>query len=56
MTVPPSLSATASGLKSIALNLDIKFSDWNNDFTVTAPKGATPLNTGGLLGGLGSTA
>ncbi|MEP6641994.1 MAG: hypothetical protein ABJB93_08825 [Gaiellales bacterium] len=56
MTVPPSLSSSASGLKSIALNLDIKFSDWNNDFTVTAPKGATPLNTGGLLGGLGSTA
>jgi hypothetical protein len=50
MTVPPSLSSTASGLKSLALNLDIKFSDWNNDFTVTAPKGATPLNTGGLLG------
>jgi hypothetical protein len=50
MTVPPSLSSTASGLKSIALNLDIKFSDWNNDFTVTAPKGAKPLNTGGLLG------
>jgi hypothetical protein len=50
MTVPPSLSSTASGLKSLALNLDIKFSDWNTDFTVTAPKGATPLNTGGLLG------
>ena len=56
MTVPPSLSSSASGLKSIALNLDIKFSDWNSDFTVTAPKGATPLNTGGLLGGLGATA
>jgi hypothetical protein len=56
MTVPPSLSSSASGLKSIALNLDIKFSDWNNDFTVTAPKGAKPLNTGGLLGGFGSTA
>jgi hypothetical protein len=50
MTVPPSLSSTASGLKSLALNLDITFSDWNTDFTVTAPKGATPLNTGGLLG------
>ena len=50
MTVPPSLSSTASGLKSLALNLDIKFSDWNNDFTVTAPKGAKPLDTGGLLG------
>ena len=52
MTVPPSLSSQASGLKGIALTLDIKFSDWNKDFTVTAPKGATPLNSGGLLGGL----
>jgi hypothetical protein len=56
MTVPPSLSSSASGLKSIALNLDIKFSDWNKAFTVTAPKGATPLDTSGLLGGLGGAA
>ena len=56
MTVPPSLSSSASGLKALSLNLDIKFSDWNKDFTVTAPKGATPLNTGGLLGGLGAGA
>jgi hypothetical protein len=56
MTVPPSLSRSASGLKALALTLDIKFSDWNKDFTVTAPKGATPLNTGGLLGGLGAGA
>jgi hypothetical protein len=54
--VPPSLSSQASGLKGISLNLDIKFSDWNKDFTVTAPKGAKPLNTGGLLGGLGAGA
>ena len=46
-----SLSSQASGLKGIALNLDIKFSDWNKDFSVAAPKGATPLNSGGLLGG-----
>ena len=56
MDLPPSLSSQASGLKGIALNLDIKFSDWNKDFTVTAPSGATPLNTGGLLGGLGAGA
>jgi len=56
MEVPPSLSSQASGLKGISLNLDIKFSDWNKDFTVTAPSGATPLNTGGLLGGLGAGA
>jgi hypothetical protein len=56
MDVPPSLSSQASGLKGIALNLNIKFSDWNKDFSVTAPSGATPLNTGGLLGGLGAGA
>jgi hypothetical protein len=54
MDLPPALSAQASGLKAISLNLDIKFSDWNKDFTVSAPSGATPLNTGGLLGGLGA--
>jgi hypothetical protein len=52
MTVPPSLSGQASGLKGISLNLDIKFSDWNKDFSVSAPHGATPLNAGGLFGGL----
>lgn len=56
MTVPPSLSSSASGLKSIALNLEIKFSDWNQAFSVTAPTGATPLNTGGLFGGLSGAA
>jgi hypothetical protein len=56
MTVPRSLSSSASGLTSIALNLDIKFSDWNKPFSVTAPKGAKPLNTGGLFGGLSSAA
>jgi hypothetical protein len=52
MTVPQSLSSQASGLKGLAFNLDVKFSDWNKDFSVSTPKGATPLNTGGLLGGL----
>jgi hypothetical protein len=56
MTVPKSLAAQAGGLKSLALNFDIKFSDWNKDFSVSAPKGAKPLNTGGLLGGLGAGA
>ncbi len=54
MDVPPSLQAQASGLKNIALDLDIKFSDWNQDFTVNAPAGATPFNSAGLLGGLGA--
>jgi hypothetical protein len=54
MDVPASLQGQASGLKSIALNLDVKFSDWNQDFTVKAPSGATPFNSAGLLGGLGA--
>ncbi len=54
MDVPPSLQSQTSGLKDIALNLNITFSDWNQDFTVTAPAGATPLNSSGLLGGLGA--
>jgi hypothetical protein len=54
MDLPPSLQTQASGLKSIDLNLDIKFSDWNQDFTVKAPAGATPFNSAGLLGGLGA--
>jgi hypothetical protein len=54
MDVPPALQGQASGLKSIALNLDVKFSDWNQDFTVKAPSSATPFNSAGLLGGLGA--
>jgi hypothetical protein len=54
MDVPASLQSQASGLKSLALNLDVKFSDWNQDFSVKAPSGATPFNSAGLLGGLGA--
>jgi hypothetical protein len=54
MDVPPSLRNQASGLKSLALNLDVKFSDWNQDFSVKAPSGATPFNSAGVLGGLGA--
>ncbi len=54
MSLPPSLRAQADGLKSVELNLDVKFSDWNQDFTVKAPAGATPFNSAGLLGGLGA--
>jgi hypothetical protein len=56
MTVPKGLASQAQGLKSLALDFDIKFSDWNKDFSVSAPAGAKPLNTGGLLGGLGAGA
>ncbi len=52
MQIPPSMSAQASGIKGVALSMDIKFSDWNQDFSVTAPSGAKPLDAGGLLGGL----
>lgn len=55
MTVPKGLASQANGLKSLALDLDIKFSDWNKDFSVSAPSGAKPLNAGGLLGGLGAS-
>jgi len=54
MDLPPALQTQASGLKSIDLSLDIKFSEWNQDFTVKAPAGATPFNSAGLLGGLGA--
>jgi hypothetical protein len=56
MTLPKSMAAQANGLKALALDFDIKFSDWNKDFSVSAPAGAKPLNTGGLLGGLGTGA
>jgi hypothetical protein len=52
MDIPRSLQGQASGLTSLGLNLDVKFSDWNQDFTVKAPAGATPFNSAGLLGGL----
>ena len=54
MDLPPALQTQSSGLKSIDLSLDIKFSEWNQDFTVKAPAGATPFNSAGLLGGLGA--
>jgi hypothetical protein len=52
MDVPPAMASQAGGLKGFSLSVDVKFSDWNKDFSVTKPSGATPLNTGGLLGGL----
>jgi hypothetical protein len=54
MTLPKAMAAQANGLKAISVNFDIKFSDWNKDFSVSTPSGAKPLNTGGLLGGLGT--
>jgi hypothetical protein len=55
MTVPKALAKQAAGLKSLSVDFDVKFSNWNKDFSVSRPSGAKPLNTAGLLGGLGAT-
>ena len=52
LDVPSDLQKDANGLTGIDVKVDATFSDWNSDFTVTAPSGATPLNSGGLFGGL----
>ena len=52
LDVPSDLQKDANGLTGIDLKVDATFSDWNSDFTVTVPSGATPLNSGGLFGGL----
>jgi hypothetical protein len=51
MTIPPALRSQASGLTGFDFKLGLTFSNWNQDFTVKKPAGATPLNAGGLLGG-----
>jgi len=55
IVVPPKLIAGAGGLKGLDLSLSVTFTNWNQSFTVTAPSGATPLSTSGLLSGLGAT-
>jgi hypothetical protein len=56
MDIPPLLQKDANGLTALDVKLDATFSDWNADFTVTAPSGATPLDSGGLFGGLAPAA
>jgi hypothetical protein len=54
--LPASVQKTADGLTGFDLKIDATFSDWNSDFTVKAPAGATPLDSGGLFGGALSSA
>jgi hypothetical protein len=56
LDVPADLQKDANGLTGLDLKVDATFSDWNSDFSVTAPSGATPLNSGGLFGGLAPAA
>jgi hypothetical protein len=51
MDIPADLQKDANGLTGFDLKIDATFSDWNADFTVSAPSGATPLDSGGLFGG-----
>jgi hypothetical protein len=54
--IPADMQKDASGLTGLDLKVDATFSGWNEDFTVNAPSGATPLDSGGLFGGLGQAA
>jgi hypothetical protein len=56
LDIPASVQKTADGLQGFDLKIDATFSDWNSDFTVSAPAGATPLDSGGLFGGALSSA
>jgi hypothetical protein len=56
LDVPADLQKDANGLTGVDFKVDATFSDWNSDFSVTAPSGATPLNSGGLFGGLAPAA
>jgi hypothetical protein len=56
LDIPASAQKTADGLQGFDLKVDATFSDWNSDFTVSAPAGATPLDSGGLFGGALSSA
>ena len=56
LDIPADLQKTANGLTAVDFKVDGTFSDWNSDFSVSAPSGATPLNAGGLFGGLAPAA
>ena len=56
LDIPASAQKSADGLQGFDLKIDATFSDWNSDFTVSAPAGATPLDSGGLFGGALSSA
>jgi hypothetical protein len=54
--VPSTLEGPLSGLRSLDLRVEGTFSDWNAPVSVTAPRGAHPLDTQNLPGGLGAVA
>jgi len=54
--VPADLQKDSNGLTGLDIKVDATFSDWNSDFTVKVPSGATPLDSGGLFGGLSQAA
>jgi hypothetical protein len=54
--IPADMQKDANGLTGLDVKVDAKFSDWNSDFTVNTPSGATPLDSGGLFGGLSQAA
>jgi hypothetical protein len=56
LDIPADMQKQSNGLTGLDVKVDAKFSDWNSDFTVTAPSGATPLDSGGLFGGLSQAA
>jgi hypothetical protein len=51
LDIPADLQEDANGLTGFDVKIDATFSDWNSDFTVSTPSGATPLDSGGLFGG-----
>jgi hypothetical protein len=56
LDIPADLQKDANGLTAVDFKIDGTFSDWNSDFSVSAPSGATPLDSGGLFGGLAPAA
>jgi hypothetical protein len=54
--IPSDLQRESSGLTGFDFKIDAKFSDWNKDFSVSTPSGATPFDPNGILGGLASGA
>jgi hypothetical protein len=56
LDIPADLQNDASGLTAVDFKVDATFSDWNSDFSVSAPSGATPLDSGSLFGGLAPAA
>ena len=52
--VPSDLQRESNGLTGLDLKVDAAFSDWNKDFSVPTPSGATPFDSSGLFGGLSS--